>query len=122
MTDEWWGWNSNYGTLDPMLVLLYAIPVATLVALITCHFYFENELSFGWWVKRISVLPWIFSTAAIYIHLNPVEVLDWNPITDPNYGRMDFVAIMFWGIFLPLAYQAVAIPACLRIVFTKRKK
>ncbi|MCB2067975.1 MAG: hypothetical protein KDE15_15195 [Erythrobacter sp.] len=48
---------------------------------------------------------------------------NWDPATDFNAGRADFVALGFFGVALPAAYLIIAVPATLLFrILTKRRK
>jgi len=70
---------------------------------------------------RLGLFPLICLILAIYVMATPAPIPDnYDPAIHENGGRLDFLAIMVWGLVLPTIYVAVAFPACLAYVLWKR--
>ena len=56
---------------------------------------------FIWWFWRLGLLPVASSAFAFYIWLTPRASVAGSNI---NYGRLDFFAIISWGLFVPIMW------------------
>ena len=75
-----------------------------------------------WWVVRLGLLPLIGLALAIYILATPIPIPpNYDEMIHVDTGRQDFMAIMFYGVLLPTAYVAVALPACVIYALWKRR-
>ncbi|AKM10838.1 hypothetical protein AB433_14070 [Croceicoccus naphthovorans] len=67
-------------------------------------------------------MPLIFLGAACYVMATPTPIPEnYDPDIHENGGRLDFLAIMIWGLVLPTIYVAIAFPVSLAYAFWKRR-
>lgn len=106
-----------------VMVLLIAIPP---VLIILCSLLlgkaFRARFPTHWWLLRLGFAPLIFLSFACYVMATPTPIpYDYDPDIHGNTGRMDFLAIMVWGLVLPTIYVSVALPVSIAYALWKRR-
>lgn len=82
----------------------------------------HDRYTFLWWFWRLGLLPMISAGFAVYIYLVPRSVpVDYDPTIHGNPGRLDFLAMLFYGIGVPIAYTILILPFLIAWVWQKSK-
>jgi hypothetical protein len=83
---------------------------------------FDARFPRRWWLLRLGLLPLISLGLACYVIAVPTTVPDdYKPLMDGNPKRLDWAAILVYGIVLPTIYSAVAVPAFVSYALWKRR-
>jgi len=94
-----------------MVPLIAIPPVLIILSSLLLGRVFKARFPARWWLIRLGLVPLIFLGLACYVMVTPTPIPDnYDPAIHPNTGRMDFVAIMAWGLVLPALYVAIAFP------------
>ena len=77
-----------------------------------------------WWLLRLGAVPLLCFVFIAYLVMFPVEVPrdSYDPPIHGNPGRVDFMLNMVFGVAVPLAYLAAALPLSLGYAYWKRAR
>lgn len=105
------------------MVPLIAIPPALIIlSSLLLGRAFQGRFPTRWWLFRLGLVPFIFLGLACYVMVTPTPIPgNYDPDIHGNAGRMDFLAIMAWGLVLPTIYSAVAFPVSIAYAFWRRR-
>lgn len=105
------------------MVMLIAIPpVLIIVFSLLLGKAFNERFPTRWWLVRLGLAPLIFLSLAGYIMATPAPIpLDYDESIHGDSGRMDYLAIMVFGLVLPTIYVAAAFPVSVAYALWKRR-
>lgn len=105
------------------MVLLIAIPpVLIILSSLLLGKGFKERFPTRWWLLRLGLAPLIFLSLACYIIAAPTPIpYDYDENIHGDSGRMDFLAIMVFGLVLPTIYVAVAFPVSVAYALWKQR-
>jgi hypothetical protein len=106
-----------------MTLFVILVPALLLIVGLGLGAMFGPAYPARWWLFRTALLPFLCWLLACYIMVTPAEVpLDYDPAVHGNPGRADFVAILFFGLVVPVFYTLVALPISLgHVLFARRR-
>lgn len=105
-----------------MVPLIATPPVLIILSSLLLGRLFDARFPPRWWLLRLGLVPLICLGLACYVMATPTPIPDnYDPAIHGNGGRLDFLAIMVWGLALPTIYVAVAFPASLAYALWKRR-
>lgn len=82
---------------------------------------FGERFPLRWWLFRLGLLPIIFFVLAVYVSSFPTPVPDnYDPSIHGNPGRVDFAAILAWGLLAPAIYLIIALPISIGYAIWRR--
>jgi 1-acyl-sn-glycerol-3-phosphate acyltransferase len=93
---------------ENLIVFLVSCGSFGMFALLLCYlaaYRSKRHPAFGWWFWRLGAVPVAASAYAVYIGLTPREQIEGSSV---NYGRLDFFAMLSWGLLIPMLYLAIA--------------
>ncbi len=95
-----------------VIILIVALPlVLALFAVMGLLCLIRTKPNFRRWFLWCGLVPLLSLCCALYIFLTPVPVpLDYQEGIDPDTGRQDFLALVFYGFAIPFAYLCVSVP------------
>ena len=106
-----------------MILAVIFLPAAILLACLAFGTLFEGRFRARWWFLRVGLVPLICFFAAGYVITFPTPIPpDYDPMIHPNGGRLDFLAIVAWGLVLPLIYLGAALPLSFAYAFWKHAR
>jgi len=104
-----------------MVPLIVIPPVLIILSSLLLGRLFDTRFPARWWLLRLGLFPLICLGLACYVMATPTPIPDdYNPAIHANGGRLDFLAIMVWGLVLPTIYVAVSFGASLAYALWKR--
>ena len=104
-----------------MILLVSLLPNLVLLACLILGRTFATRFPTRWWLLRLALVPVVSFAFAGYVMATPTPLpLDYDPAIHGNPGRLDFAAIVAYGLALPLAYLAIALPLSLGYAIWKR--
>jgi len=105
------------------MVLLIAIPPVLIILFsLLLGKAFKERFPTRWWLLRLGLAPLIFLSLACYIMATPTPIpYDYDENMHGDSGRMDFLAIMAFGLVLPTVYVAVVFPVSVAYALWKRR-
>ena len=105
-----------------MASLIAIPPVFIFLTSLVLGRFFRARFPVKWWLIRLGLLPLIGLGCACYILATPIPIPpNYDEMIHVDTGRQDFMAIMLYGVLLPTAYVAVALPACVIYALWKRR-
>ena len=106
-----------------MILLVILLPTLVLLLCLVRGATFAARFPTRWWLWRLAFVPAVCFGLAGYVMAMPAPLpLDYHPAIHGNPGRLDFIAIVIYGLALPLAYLAIALPLSLGYAFWKRAR
>ena len=94
--------------MERLIIALASTGCCGFLALLICQLgsrFSGRHPSFLWWFWRVGLFPMACSAYAIFIRMTPREQVIGSNI---DYGFLDFIALVSWGLALPAAYLALA--------------
>ena len=89
--------------IPPVLIVLFSLLLGKA---------FQARFPTRWWLLRLGLVPLICLGLACYVMATPATIPhNYDPDLRGNGGRLDFLAILAWGVVLPTIYVAAAFPA-----------
>jgi hypothetical protein len=105
-----------------MVSLIAVPPVLIILSSWLLGRLFDEQFPSRWWLIRLGLIPLICLGLACYVMATPTPIPDnYDPAIHENGGRLDFLAIMVWGLVFPMMYVAVAFLASLAYALWKRR-
>lgn len=105
-----------------MVSIIAIPPVFIILSSMLLGSMFDARFPSRWWLLRLGLVPLISLALACYLIAAPTPIPDnFDPLTHENTGRMDWLAIMAWGVVLPTIYIAAALPMCVGYALWKRR-
>jgi cobalamin synthase len=101
--------------VDIMIALAFAAFVSLLVRTLTV----SRKLPKWWW--GVAIVPLLSLGIALSVTLFPRPIPDGWQEGDLDTGRADFVALVFFGALVPIAYLAVAVPVAFVVRLWKHR-
>ncbi|WP_086734812.1 hypothetical protein [Erythrobacter colymbi] len=89
---------------DIMIAFAFATSVSLLVRSMTA----SRALPKWWW--GVAIVPLLSLGIALSVFLLPRPIPEGWQEGDFDTGRADFIALVFFGAVMPIAYLAVALP------------
>jgi hypothetical protein len=105
-----------------MVPLIAIPPLVIILSSLLLGRLFNQRFPSRWWLLRLGLFPLICVGLACYVMATPTPIPDnYDPSIHGNDGRLDFLAIMAWGLVFPTIYLAIAFPASLAYALWKRR-
>ena len=105
-----------------MVPLIAIPPVLIILSSLLLGRAFQARFPTRWWLLRLGLAPLFFLSFACYVMATPTPMpYDYDPDVHGDPGRMDFLAIMAWGLVLPIIYIAVAFPVSIAYALWMRR-
>ncbi len=105
-----------------MTLLLILLPTAILLISLSFGAILGKPFAARWWLLRLGLVPLVCFILAGSIMAFPTEVpANYDPEIHGNPGRLDFGAMVVWGLVAPIAYLLVALPISLAYALWNRR-
>ncbi|AOL95087.1 hypothetical protein [Porphyrobacter sp. LM 6] len=101
------------------LDIMIAFALATIVSLLVRSMTASRKLPKWWW--GVAIVPLLSLGIALSVTLFPRPIPDGWQEGDFDTARADFVALVFFGTLLPIAYLAVAVPVAFVVRLWKHR-
>ncbi|MEQ1551882.1 hypothetical protein [Sphingorhabdus sp.] len=106
-----------------MVSLVFALPPTVVLLCLIFGRVFGSRFPAKWWFWRLLAAPAIGFFLSLYIILTPAELApNYDPMIHGNPGRLDFAAIVIYGLALPVLYLLAVLPSCLAYVIWQGRK
>jgi cobalamin synthase len=100
--------------------IILAIALVTTISLLARNTMATGKLPKWWW--GIAIIPLLSVGLALAVTLFPRPIPDGWQEGDFDTGFADFIALVFFGVVLPIAYLAVALPVAFVMRLWKNRK
>lgn len=95
--------------MSDVIDILIASSFATFVSLLVRSLTASRKLPKWWW--GVAIVPLLSLGIALSVLVLPRPLPDGWQEGGFDTGRADFIALMFYGLVLPISYLSVALPA-----------
>ena len=106
-----------------MTLAAIIVPNLVLLACLALGSMFGGRFPVRWWFLRLGLVPLLCFGLLLYIYLTASPVpQDYDPAVQGNPGRTNFIAAMAYGLVLPVAWLAIAVPISLAYAIWKTRR
>ena len=106
--------------MSSALDILIAVGLATFVSLLVRNLTGYRKLPKWWW--GVAIVPLLSLGIALAVILLPRPIPEGWQEGDFDSGRADFIALVFFGAIVPIAYLAVALPFAFMVRLWKARR
>ncbi|MFO6447573.1 hypothetical protein ACLBKU_10550 [Erythrobacter sp. NE805] len=106
--------------MSEVIDIMIASSFATFVSLLAGTLTASRKLPNWWW--GVAIVPLLSLGIALSVLLLPRPIPDGWQEGDFDAGRADFIALVFFGAIVPIAYLAVALPVAFVVRLWKARR